>query len=153
MNLDHQSVVAYEGATPVFATLMSSGIPAAQGPSYETVQGAFRIEQKHLTTTMDGNSASGAYSIEDVPWVMYFHESFALHGAFWHDGFGAVRSHGCVNLSPADARWIFFWSAPALPEGWHSVHAAEDDVGTRVYVHYDRQALGESGGPAEVPGH
>ncbi len=154
VNLDHQFVVAYEGATAVYATLMSSGIGARDGgDNYETIQGAFRIEQKHLTTTMDGNSASGAYSIEDVPWVMYFRGSFALHGAFWHDDFGRVRSHGCVNLAPADARWIFLWSAPALPEGWHSVTAVANDPGTRVYVHYDRQRLGEEGGPGVVPGH
>ncbi len=154
VNLDRQFVVAYEGATPVFATLMSSGIPSREGAeSYETIQGSFRIEQKHLTTTMDGNSAAGAYSIEDVPWVMYFSGSFALHGAFWHDDFGRVRSHGCVNLSPDDARWIFQWSSPTLPEGWHSVTAVANDLGTRVFVHYDRQSLGESGGPSLVPGH
>ncbi len=154
VNLDRQFVVAYEGATPVFATLMSSGIPGRDGgESYETIQGAFRIEQKHLTATMDGNSAAGAYSIEDVPWVMYFSGSFALHGAFWHGDFGRVRSHGCVNLSPDDARWIFQWSSPTLPDGWHSVTAVASDPGTRVYVHYDRQQLGEVGGPTLVPGH
>ncbi len=154
VNLDRQFVVAYEGATPVFATLMSSGIPARDGgESYETIQGSFRIEQKHLTATMDGNSAAGAYSIEDVPWVMYFSGSFALHGAFWHDDFGRVRSHGCVNLSPDDARWIFQWTSPTLPDGWHSVTAVGSDLGTRVYVHYDRQQLGEVGGPTLVPGH
>ena len=154
VNLDHQFVVAYEGATPVYATLMSSGIPGRDGAeSYETIQGSFRIEHKHLTATMDGNSAAGAYSIEDVPWVMYFSGSFALHGAFWHDDFGRVRSHGCVNLSPDDARWIFLWSTPTLPDGWHSVTAVMSDPGTRVYVHYDRQRLGESGGPSLVPGH
>lgn len=102
---------------------------------------------------MDGNATSGAYSIENVPWVMYFRDSFALHGAFWHSGLGAVRSHGCVNLSPDDARWLFHWTSPTLPDGWHAVFATERDPGTRVYVHYDRQRLGDTGGPAEVPGH
>jgi len=155
VNLDRQSLVAYVGATPVYAALVSTGLTARDdtGASYETVQGGFRIQQKHIATTMDGDSGSGAYSIEDVPWVMYFEQSFALHGAYWHAGFGAVRSHGCVNLLPDDARWLFAWTSPTVPAGWHGAFSSTADPGTRVYVHYDRQALGERGGPAVVPGH
>ena len=103
---------------------------------------------------MDGNSANdGPYSIEDVPWVMYFEASFALHGAFWHEGFGGMRSHGCVNLAPSDARWFFQWTEPQVPTGWHGAYATAQRPGTRVYVHYDEQALGERGGPEAVPQH
>jgi hypothetical protein len=155
VNLDRQSLVAYVGATPVYATLVSTGLTARDdtGASYETVQGGFRIQQKHIATTMDGDATNGAYSIEDVPWVMYFEQSFALHGAYWHTGFGAVRSHGCVNLLPEDARWLFAWTSPTVPAGWHGAFSTTADPGTRVYVHYDRQSLGERGGPAVVPGH
>ena len=52
------------------------------------------------------------YSIEDVPYVMYFEGSYALHGAFWHNNFGHEQSHGCVNLAPLDAKKIFFWTEP-----------------------------------------
>ena len=106
VNLDRQMLIAYQGARPVYATLVSTGRRNEQNEeqNYETVQGEFRIESKHIATTMDGNSAGdGPYSIEDVPWVMYFENSFALHGAFWHNGFGAMHSHGCVNMSPPDA--------------------------------------------------
>ena len=72
--------------------------------------------------------------IQDVPWTMYFYESYALHGAFWHDGFGRVRSHGCVNLSPEDAHWLFDWTTPFLPEGWHGVRAHDGSPGTTVVV-------------------
>ena len=83
----------------------------------------------------------GAYSIEDVPWIMYFDGSYALHGAFWHANFGHPMSHGCINLSPADARELFGWTEPHLPDGWHGVFAtgpAEKDgqgLGTRVVIH------------------
>ncbi|MDP3275832.1 MAG: L,D-transpeptidase [Deltaproteobacteria bacterium] len=157
VNLDRQMLIAYEGARPVYVTLISSGRRNRDEPqrNYETIQGAFRIYSKHVTTTMDGNSAGdGPYSIEDVPWVMYFEGSFALHGAFWHNLYGYQRSHGCVNMAPADARWVFQWSEPQLPEGWHGVQASERGrPGTRVYVHYESQALGERGGPRVVPGH
>lgn len=157
VNLDRQMLIAYQGPRPVYVTLVSTGRRNRDNEerNYETVQGAFRIYSKHLTTTMDGNSAGdGPYSIEDVPWVMYFENSFALHGAFWHNLFGYMRSHGCVNMAPADARWVFQWSEPQLPQGWHGVSSSDTGrPGTRVYVHYERQALGERGGPRVVPGH
>lgn len=156
VNLDHQSVVAYEGDRPVYVTVASTGRRNRNNPdeNYETIQGGFRIQSKHVATTMDGNSANdGPYSIEDVPWVMYFEASFALHGAFWHEGFGMMRSHGCVNLAPGDARWFFHWTEPHVPDGWHAAYATAQRPGTRVYVHYDDQALGERGGPENVPQH
>ena len=156
VNLDHQSVVAYEGTLPVYVTVGSTGRRNRANPeeNYETVQGGFRILSKHVATTMDGNSANdGPYSIEDVPWVMYFEGSFALHGAFWHNGFGAMHSHGCVNMSPPDARWFYNWTEPHVAPGWSGAYASEQHPGTRVYVHYDEQPLGTPGGPDHVPQH
>ena len=69
---------------------------------------------------MDGDHAiDGPYSIEDVPYVMYFQLAFALHSAFWHNGFGRPRSHGCINLAPLDAKWLFEFAEPKLPRLWH----------------------------------
>lgn len=138
VDLATQSLVAYEGARPVFATLMSSG--RLQGPTgsdrdFTTRTGDFRLESKHITATMQGDTAAeGPYSIEDVPWAMFFHLSYALHGAFWHSRFGRTKSHGCVNLSVQDARWLFDWIEPVLPPGWHGVYASERRPGTRVIV-------------------
>jgi hypothetical protein len=135
VDLDQQMLVAYEGTQPVFTTLVSSGRKGPPGDSYETPTGRWRIYSKHISTTMSGNTASdGTYSIQDVPWTMYFNGDFALHGAFWHQGFGRVRSHGCVNLGPTDARWLFGWTTPFVPEGWHGVHAHEGSPGTTVIV-------------------
>lgn len=131
ISLSSQTLVAYEGDVPVFVTVVSTGRSA---DGFATPTGSFRILTKHVSATMD-NTTMGveAYSIEDVPWTMYFHESYALHGAFWHNNFGRERSHGCVNLSPADARWLFFWALPELPPGWHGVRAPERG-GTAVVI-------------------
>ncbi len=156
VNLDHESVVAYVGTEPVYVTVASTGRRNRTDPdaNYETIQGGFRIQSKHVATTMDGNSANdGPYSIDDVPWVMYFEQSFALHGAFWHNQYGMMHSHGCVNLAPADAHWLFGWTEPMVPAGWHGVYATPTHPGTRVYVHYDNQPLGERGGPEHPPTH
>ena len=64
------------------------------------------------------------FSIADVPHTLYFNPPFALHAAFWHERFGEPTSAGCVNLSPIDAEWVFEWSDPKLPEGWHGVTGA-----------------------------
>ena len=83
---------------------------------HHTPPGTFRIREKHIAATMDGDVASdGPYSIEDVPWIMYFNGSYALHGAFWHNNFGTTKSHGCVNLSPQDAKALFALDRAAPP--------------------------------------
>lgn len=135
VDLTNQSLVAYEGDRPVYATLVSSGREGPEGENFRTPTGTWRIEAKHLTTTMDGDSASdGPYSIDDVPYVMYFFRSYALHGAFWHDRFGHTKSHGCVNLAPLDARFIFRWSPPHVPDGWHGAFSTAESPGAWVVV-------------------
>jgi hypothetical protein len=137
VDLSSQTLVAYVGATPVYATAVSTGrIKDELDPlrNFQTPTGVFRITSKHLTATMDGDHAlDGPYSIEDVPYVMYFSLAYALHSAFWHDSFGRPHSHGCVNLAPLDAKWLFFWTEPSLPPGWHGVYP-EQQAGTRVYI-------------------
>ncbi|MCP4602006.1 MAG: L,D-transpeptidase [Proteobacteria bacterium] len=130
IDLSEQTLVAYEGEDPVFATLVSSG-----RKGFETPPGSFRIYSKHVSITMDDPEAGEeAYSIEDVPWTQYFEDSYALHGAFWHNRFGRVRSHGCINLSPADAHRLFFWTGPHLPDGLHGIVATRENPGTRVII-------------------
>lgn len=130
VDLTRQIVVAYQGDRPVFATMVSTG-----RPGFETPVGTFRIQSKHVSTTMDDpDGGEEAYSIEDVPWTMYFEGSYALHAAFWHDRFGRPRSHGCVNLAPADARWLFSWTGPELPPGFHGMSATREAPGTVVHV-------------------
>ena len=76
------------------------------------------------------------YALQDVPWIMYFNRDVGLHAAYWHDRFGYPSSHGCVNLSPPDAKWLFDWATPQLPFS-HSryVYASQYNPGTWVYVY------------------
>ena len=139
VNLTTQTVVAFEGEKPIYATLISSGRESKlKDKDHRTPTGEWRIREKHITTTMDGDgSAAGdlPYSIEDVPYVMYFYRSYATHGAFWHSNFGSQMSHGCVNLSPLDAKYLFFFADPPLPKGWHGVLSTDASPGSRVVVH------------------
>jgi lipoprotein-anchoring transpeptidase ErfK/SrfK len=139
IDLGTQSLVAYVGADPVYATLISSGrIKDELNPlkNFESPSGSFRIKSKHLTATMDGDHAiDGPYSIEDVPYVMYFQLAYALHSAFWHNSFGRPHSHGCINLAPLDAKWLFDFAEPKLPNPWHGVYPTPEQPGTRLYIH------------------
>ena len=126
IDLAEQTLVAYEDARPVYATLISSG-----KPGHDTPDGLYQVRRKFVLKEMDGNDEDGPYSVQEVPWTMYFHGNYAVHGAYWHDVFGQTRSHGCVNVPPVDARWLYFWSKPALPEGWTAVL---DTRGMHVYI-------------------
>jgi len=133
VSIKQETLVLYEGDKPVFVTLVSAGKDGVKPKGeFATVQGTFRVREKHVAATMDGDTAGELYSIDDVPYIQYFHSSYALHGAFWHGEFGRVRSHGCVNLSPADAKRVFMWTEPQLPQGWHAVWSDEAHPGTRV---------------------
>jgi hypothetical protein len=135
VSLQAQVLVAYQGTQPIFVTLVSTGVDGMQDPqtTHSTVQGEFRIHTKHVTTTMDSDQADDEYDLRDVPYVQYFHEGYALHGVYWHDGFGTPRSHGCINLSPLDARWLFGWTSPTVPSKWHG--ALSHHEGTIVSIH------------------
>lgn len=136
VNLTKQLITLYEGETPVYATLISSGEAGLEDhtSSTATKRGIFRIHTKHVTATMSSREIGEEFELQDVPYVMYFDkEGYALHGAYWHDRFGIPKSHGCINLAPEDARRIFHWADPPLPTGWHGV--LEALKGTVVFVH------------------
>lgn len=108
VNLKDQTVAVYDQGQMVFATLIASGIEP-----FWTKPGLFQIYQKYEATPMRGSfeaDRSDAYYLEDVPWTMYYDKARALHGAYWHNGFGTPRSHGCVNMSVGDARWLYDWA-------------------------------------------
>ena len=130
-----QSLVAYEGERPVYVTLVSTGADGLGDPTetHSTIRGQFLIHTKHVTATMSGDELGDEFDLRDVPYVQYFTEGYALHAAYWHESFGRPRSHGCVNLSPVDARWLFQWTDPPVPENWHGAMSLRE--GTLVYIH------------------
>jgi len=134
VDVEQQVMIAYEGDQARFVTLVSTGRRQA---THQTPLGNHRIWVKLATSDMDDLERTDVernYSIESVPWVQYFEGSNGFHTAFWHDDFGRRRSHGCVNLSPADARWLFSFTEPALPAGWYAILPTDQDPGTLVRV-------------------
>jgi hypothetical protein len=133
-----QTLILWEGEKPVYVTLISTGQDGIGDPktTKSTPRGTFKIREKHVTATMDANEVGNKFELRDVPWVEYFEAGYALHAAYWHDVYGTPRSHGCVNLSPIDARKVFLWTDPPIPQGWHGVTATEETgKGTYVHIH------------------
>jgi hypothetical protein len=140
VDLDTQILVAYEGTLPVYATMISSGKKDTPTPT-----GIWRIWKKISEQDMSGLGQSGAggdtaedpYSVATVPWTQFFDSGLglALHAAYWHDKFGQTKSHGCVNLAPGDARWLYFWSEPLLPAGWTMAAGWTEAPGSIVRIH------------------
>jgi hypothetical protein len=121
IDLYEQSFAAYIGDRMVYAGLISSGLNR-----WPTHEGLFQVWDRHLKTKMSGAEGKiDYYFIEDVPHTMYFDNDIALHGAFWHDRFGYKHSHGCVNMPPRDAEWIFNWSTGAPNDLWVWSHTSD----------------------------
>jgi hypothetical protein len=136
VELASQTVTAYVGDQPVFATLASTG-RGPQGSVLATPKGIHRIWVKLAVSDMDNLEnleANESYAIQAVPWVMYFQKGYGLHGTFWHRAFGRVQSHGCVNLSPVDAERLFDWASPRLPSGWTAALPTVYEQGSLVRV-------------------
>jgi lipoprotein-anchoring transpeptidase ErfK/SrfK len=159
VSIEEQTLVVWEGKTPQYATVVSTGQDGLKDPktTKSTPLGTFRVKSKHITTTMDSNGRSaqsggaapasgesesptdddkhaGNFELRDVPYVQYFHEGYALHSAYWHDHFGTARSHGCINLAPIDAMRVFRFTEPPVPEGWHGTNV-EPGKGTSIIIH------------------
>jgi hypothetical protein len=130
-----QLLTLYDGEKMVYVTLVSTGEAGLGDPATtkSTKRGIFRIHTKYLTTTMDSKTVGEEFELRDVPYVQYFQDGYALHAAYWHDVFGTPKSHGCINLAPEDARRIFFFTEPHVPEGWHG--ASKALTGTVVFIH------------------
>lgn len=127
--LGPQILMMFRGDDLVYFTIVSTGIRERKTPT-----GVYRILEKHATKDMRSRpGASDWYEVEDVPWTMVFKPRYALHGAYWHWGFGRPASHGCVNLAPRDAKALFDRTAPMVPPGWQSIYA-DPDEGTVVRI-------------------
>jgi hypothetical protein len=136
VDLSRQTLVAYVGATPIFATLVSTG-RGSTGSDTATPTGSYRLWVKlraHDMDNLEHLDAPQSYAIEAVPWVMFFHQGYGLHGTFWHDRFGEVKSHGCINLAPRDAERLFHWTSPRLLPGWTAVLSTPHEPGTLVRI-------------------
>ena len=129
VDIASQSMVAYEGDTPVITSLVASGWGGTPTPL-----GVFSTYHKAPSVHMtDGAGDAANYDLPGVPWVSFFTgNGDSFHGVYWHNDFGDKRSHGCVNLPDNVAKFIYLWSTPTVPPGEDYVHLPGQ--GTRVEI-------------------
>ncbi|WP_441286428.1 L,D-transpeptidase [Sorangium sp. KYC3313] len=131
----NQTLTAYEGQKPIYATLISSGRDQLRDPesTASTARGTFRVRSKHVTRNIDPREVAGSFDVTDAPWVMDLAPGQAITGMYWSAGVGEAQGFHDIALTPIDARRIFLWAEPELPEGWHAVYS-NDEEGTLVHV-------------------
>lgn len=130
VDLSEQTVVAYQGKKAIRAFIISSGLPGTP-----TVTGEFHIRTKVTSQTMTGGTGSMYYNLPGVKWVQYFYQDYGFHGTYWHNNFGRPMSHGCINMTDADAKWLFDWAGPVWDGESSWYRSTDDNPGTRVIVH------------------
>jgi L,D-transpeptidase catalytic domain len=130
-------LMAYEDTRPVYVTLISPGRggPPRRGKdpltTGSTPTGRFTINGKFATATM---IAANDVAHSAVAWSQNFLGPYSIHTAYWHNAWGEPHSGGCINVAPLDGRWLFDFSDPKLPEGWHGVRWSSGREPTTVLM-------------------
>ena len=139
VSLRDQSMKAYEGDKVVLNTLVSTGIPSvgatSNGIPTITPTGRFNVSVKMPSKHMGNGKMTDdihAYELPGVPWVTFFTETgIAFHGTYWHHNYGYKMSHGCVNMTIEEAKWLYLWALPEIePHEWE-----RRGYGTQVTVY------------------
>jgi len=138
IDVNQQVLSCYEGATEVYFCRVSTGqkydengLPA---DNWVTPVGDHWIWRKTISLHMSGGGTGAGWDTMAVPWTSLFvGTGVSIHATFWHNDFGTARSHGCVNASPEDAKWIFRWTNPVVGLYPGDV-TANDYSGTMIHV-------------------
>jgi hypothetical protein len=132
VHLPEQVMIAYEFDLPVFMARVASGAVFSNG-DFSTPSGRYMTFHKRSSRHMArGNLAANGYDLPGVPWNSYITEDgIAFHGTYWHNNFGRPRSHGCINLTPQAAKWVYLWTMPTVPPDKEGIY---DEIGTTVDI-------------------
>ncbi|MCC6500624.1 MAG: L,D-transpeptidase family protein [Anaerolineales bacterium] len=140
VDLDAQTLSCYEGSAEVYFCRISSGLKGIFDPATGAIDnklatpvGNLLTHWKIVSLNMTAGTFQSGYSTPAVPWsTMISGDGIAIHGAFWHNAFGEKRSHGCINVTPEDAKWIFRWTTPYVTLAQSEARVSLPDHGTVV---------------------
>jgi len=127
------SAIAYEGKTPVFATLVSVGRDRLGDPktTASTERGTFRVVRKQVTRR---GAKSEDTPLHDAPWALELENGDWLYASPRHNRFGIEHTDGNIELSPTDGKHLWQWTSPLVPSGWHGVSILPSEATTIVHV-------------------
>ena len=137
VDLSEQKLTAWENGEVFLESLVSTGLSW-----WPTPQGEFVIWLKVRATLMEGGEGRYYYNLPNVPYVMFIENAeiprsrgYGLHGTYWHNDFGTVHSHGCVNLPTEIAKELYYWTYPMLSNDQRTVYSSNDNPGTKIVIH------------------
>ena len=115
----HQLLSCYEGANEVYFARVSTGAKydmyGNPVDKWATPVGGHRVERKYISLQMSGGTTGAGYDLPGIAWTSVFATGgVSIHSTFWHNNYGDPVSHGCVNCTPEDAKWIFRWIMPEV---------------------------------------
>ncbi len=118
VDVTYQTVSCYEGDTEVYYCRVSTGAKFDMYGNivdkWATPVGLHRVTRKFVSLQMAGGTTGAGYDLPGIGWTTIFATGgVAIHSTFWHNTYGDPVSHGCVNASPEDAKWIFRWTQPS----------------------------------------
>lgn len=140
ISLPQQTLTAYENDVMVFKTRIASGTSFENEDgdfvNFQTLEGEYLVERKRPSRRMRGGGDVGLpYDVNGVPWCIYFGDNgAAIHGAYWHNNYGTPRSHGCINITPDAAKWVYRWTAPHLSYDEEHRERQPGEHGTTIVV-------------------
>ena len=139
VDLTYQTLSCYEGNHEVYYCRISSGgkfdVQGNPVDKWATPLGTHSIWRKMISTHMSGGSTGAGYDTPGIGWSSLFsNDGAAIHSTFWHNAFGVARSHGCINASPEDAKWIFRWTIPDVVYDPGDITISGMNVSTKVTV-------------------
>jgi hypothetical protein len=131
VSLEQQLLTCYEGEELAFISRISSGGLSEVGV-YWTPEGQFITFRKRASRHMAAGNLASGYDLPGVPWVNYItDDGVSFHGTYWHNDFGMPRSHGCINMTPQAAKWLYRWTQPIVPEQTEEIWMA---YGTQAVI-------------------
>ena len=134
VSLADQRMAAYEGSRLVFASKISSGVGKGPRSWASTPTGSFFTFFKRPAGHMSGgDGVSSYYDLPGVPWASYIDTNgVSFHGTYWHNDYGKPHSHGCINLPSEQAKWLYRWTTPVVPEAKRFIY--KPGIGTQVTI-------------------
>ncbi len=138
VNNNQQTISCYEGNNEVYFCQVSTGYKYDEfglpNDKLSTPVGEHFIWRKTISLHMSGGGTGAGWDTMAIPWTCLFvGTGVAVHSTFWHNDFGSARSHGCVNVGPEDAKWIFRWTEPYVSLYPGDINA-ENYSGTKIQV-------------------
>lgn len=129
-NITYQTLTCYEGDREVYFCRTSTGVADKTTPV-----GTLHTWRKLVSVRMAGGTGASGYDTPGVSWTTLIQgEGVAIHSTFWHNNYGQKRSHGCINVCPEDAKWIFRWTTPYVSLDTGDMTVQWPDHGTVVQV-------------------